>query len=80
MVSKSIIREIRKLDGVVLREKPDNVFGIINGYDVEFQGGVLTVRHNSKRKYYDVGSDYNPGGYIFINKLKHLGYYTKYNE
>ncbi len=38
------------------------------------ENDYFTVRHISKRDYYDQGSDYNPGGYDFIHKIKSLNW------
>lgn len=76
MTTKNVIKAIRKLDGVILRETEKNLFAMCRGYDVEFVGGTcLTVRKTAKRHEYDAGSDYNPGGYIFLRRIKDLEYY-----
>lgn len=76
MTTKSIIKAIKAIDGIVLREKEGEVFGMAHGYDIEFIGNsVLTIRKTTNRKQYDVGSDYNPGGYIFIRRIKDIKYY-----
>lgn len=76
MITKSIVKAVKKLDGVILREKENSMFAMCRGYYIEFIGGsVLTIRKTSKRKDFDPGSDYNPGGYIFLRRIKDLNYY-----
>jgi hypothetical protein len=53
--------------------------GTLNGHDVSMTGsngtdscGFYTTRAIAKRGHYDMGSDYNPGGWTFCNRLKDL--------
>jgi hypothetical protein len=51
------------------------VVGELRGYDVHMYGdsnGYFTTRAISKRGEYDQGSDYNPGGWTFCNRLTDL--------
>ncbi len=76
MTTKVIIRAVKDIDGVILRDKEGDMFAMAHGYDIEFVQGVLTVRRTDKRDYYDAGSDYNPGGYIFIRRIKDIKFYV----
>mgnify|MGYP001602237600 CR=1 FL=1 len=56
-----------------------SVEGTLNGYDIEWSSGnsrCFTVRRISQRGEYDPGSDYNPGGYAFYDRIKDLGVAT----
>jgi hypothetical protein len=78
MQLKSIKREIAKLGGSVTSETEKRLSAEVNGYDVEWCGsGFLTIRAIKNRGHFDAGSDYNPGNYLFINKIKHIAEYTK---
>lgn len=86
MKALSLKNKIEKLGGsakIVTRELPSGhtnseLVGEYNGYDVEMHinsdGGssFYTVRKISKRGEYDQGSDYNPGGYTFCNRINDL--------
>ncbi len=76
MTTKAIMRAVKDIDGVILRDKERDMFAMAHGYDIEFVQGVLTVRRTDKRDYYDAGSDYNPGGYIFIRRIKDIKFYV----
>lgn len=75
MQIKSIKREVLKNDGVIITENENKLVAMCKGYDIEFVGGVLTMRLVSKRGTYDAGSDYNPGNYMFLNKVKLISEY-----
>jgi len=80
MTTKAIKKEILKNDGVILRETETRIFGMCRGYDIEFIGGsVLTMRRTKNRATYDAGSDYNPGGYMFLRRIKDISYYLQNN-
>lgn len=54
--------------------------GELAGYDLHMHGDhsdFYTGRRQSKRGEYDPGSDYNPGGYTFLNRLKDLDWLVK---
>lgn len=76
MQIKSIAKEVQKLGGTVIEQTETRLTAIVNNNDVEFHGGVLTVRAISKCGTYDMGSDYNPGNYIFLNKIKQIAIFT----
>lgn len=76
MTNKAIIKAIKSYDGVIIREKENDLFAICNGYDIEMiTSSFYTVRKSINCKQYDAGSDYNPGGYIFLTRIKDLSYY-----
>lgn len=54
--------------------------GTLSGYDIHMYGeecGFFTARRISQRGYDDPGSDYNPGGYEFNDRIKDLERYTR---
>lgn len=76
MTIKAIKRAILDIDGVILRDNGKDIFATAHGYDIEFVGNcILTIRKTSKRHEYDAGSDYNPGGYIFLRRIKDIKSY-----
>lgn len=75
MTTKSIKKEILKNDGVIIRDTEKKLFAMCKGYDIEFTDNILTMRKTSKRQYFDAGSDYNPGGFMFLRRIKDLTYY-----
>lgn len=77
MTNKSVKREILKNDGVIIRDDERKLVAMCRGYDIEFTQGILTMRRVDKRKYFDAGSDYNPGGYIFLRRVKDITYYLQ---
>lgn len=86
MKAISIVKKIKSLGGDAQTELEEGVTtygrfirvhttGTLNGYDIEMIGddaGFFTARHISKKDFYDAGSDYNPGGYQFLDKVKDL--------
>lgn len=76
MTIKNIVKALKKLDCVIIRENEREMFAMGHGYDIEVVGGhILTVRKTKNRGEYDQGSDYNPGGYIFLRRIKDLNHY-----
>jgi hypothetical protein len=80
-MSKNVAKLIYKLGGTVsfMDETKNRLEAICNGYDVNQCGSssFVTLRKISDRGTYDQGSDYNPGGYMFLNKLKQIEYYLQ---
>lgn len=87
MKASSLIGEIEKRGGtakLVTEEhkawdgKPRtsyHVEGMLREHDIHMFGqecDFFTVRHISKRGYYDPTSDYNSGDYKFCNRIKDL--------
>ena len=59
------------------------VIGEVAGYDVEMNGTenhCFTIRRIADRNHCDEGIDYNPGGYIFLYKIKDLGYWLSLDK
>lgn len=76
MTTKNIARALQKLGCEVTHLDNNYLFGTGRGWDIEFiGGGVLTIRKTKNRGAYDAGSDYNPGGYIFLRRIKDLNYW-----
>ena len=76
MTIKNIIKALEKIDCIILKKTENTMFAMGHGYDIEVIGGhILTIRKTKNRHYYDAGSDYNPGGYIFLRRIKDLNYY-----
>lgn len=90
MKAVSLVRKIKSLGGTAellsqVRQGIDGdytlyvVKGELNGYDVhmhDLDSSYFTVRHQSKRNYYDPGADYNNGGHSFCHRLIDLDYYA----
>jgi hypothetical protein len=75
MTKNNIIKTIKKIDGVILKDTENKVFATAHGYDIEWEASNLrcvTLCNSSKRHHYDAGSDYNPFGYIFVYKIKDI--------
>lgn len=56
------------------------LIGELNGHDVHMhsdESSFYTTRRISDRGYNDPGSDYNPSGYTFCNRIKDLDWATK---
>jgi hypothetical protein len=81
---------IEKLGGTAriyeaTKERPNaHLSGELNGYDVNMwfsdygrESDWFTVRLISRRGEYDMGADYNPGGFTFLRRIKDLEEYTK---
>lgn len=76
MTTKNVAKALKKLDCVILKLNDKELFAMGYGYDIEVVAGhILTIRKTKNRGEYDMGSDYNPGGYIFLNRIKDLNYY-----
>jgi len=76
MTTKNIAKALKKLNCEITHLDDKYLFAVGYGYDIEVVGGhILTIRKTSKRGEYDAGSDYNPGGYIFLRRIKDLNYY-----
>ena len=76
MTAQNLVKAIEKMGGTATVED-GAVTGELNGYDIEMLGNdsrFYTIRRINKRGYYDLGSDYNPGGYTFCNRIKDLGW------
>lgn len=93
MKIKSVKNRIEKLGGKANYEISETEFsrqyhelnGIINGYDIHmFNNGddetdFFTARKVENRGEYDPGSDYNPGGYIFCNRVNDIDWLNNRN-
>lgn len=76
MTIKNIVKKLKKLDCVIIRENEQSMFAMGHGWDIEVCGTrILTIRKTKNRGEYDMGSDYNPGGYIFLSRIKDLDYW-----
>ena len=84
MTIKAITSKITKLGGTytitIDKIGREELSGILNDHDIEFTEGdtFYTSRSITKRDYYDAGSDYNPSGYTFHNRVKELEYVLQY--
>lgn len=87
MKAISLANEVERLGGTVMlsavsREESSDIklTGLLNGYNIEMHGDdsdFFTVRHQSRRNYFDGGSDYNCGGHTFVTRIKDLARYCK---
>lgn len=91
MKAASLQKAIQKLGGTAeIKTVPTTygekreLVGELNGHDVHmiisnYSDGqdFFTVRAITKRGEYDPGSDYNPGGYTFCNRIKDLNWAAK---
>lgn len=76
MTIKNILKTLKKLNCEITHLDDKYLFAIGHGWDIEVVGGnILTVRKTKNRGDYDMGSDYNPGGYIFLSRIKDLNYW-----
>lgn len=85
MKIQSIHDKILKLGGTAeikndTRRRSPSMYleGILNGYDIHMSTNsdgtqdYYTVRAIHNRDEYDMGADYNPGGFIFCRRVKDL--------
>lgn len=73
MRTTTMANKIKKLGGT-FKITGDKIVGELNKYDIEMDdnAGYFTARRITDRNHFDAGSDYNPGGYMFLRKLYQL--------
>lgn len=77
MKINSLKNYVTKNGGEITKCTETSLEGKIKGYDVEMCcESFFTIRKSEKAGHWDIGSDYNPGGYIFLNKIKHIETFT----